>query len=108
MNPGKLNRRLTVQARTMTQDDAGGREEAWVDSFDCWGELVTRKQGEAIKADSDRNEDTSTFRIRYKAGLTSGTHRILYQLRFYDILGIVEEGIKTSLLVECRAIQSIS
>lgn len=108
MNPGKLNRRLTIQERTLTADGAGGRVETWVDAFDCWGELVAQKQTESQKADSDRNEETTTFRIRYKSGLGSGTHRVLYQLRFFDIRGITEEGIKNTLLLDCRAIQALS
>jgi len=107
-NPGKMDRRLTVQVRTYTRDATGGRIETWADSFDCWGELVTSKSKEAIAGDADRNIGEKTFRIRYKAGLASGTHRILYQLQFYDILGIDEEGRSNTLLLTCRSVQSLS
>ena len=108
MNPGKMDRRFTVQARTLTKDAAGGRVETWADSFDCWAELVSSSQSEGITADADRNTDQRQFRIRYKAGMASGTHRILYQLRFYDITGITEEGRQDRLLVQCQATQALT
>jgi len=108
MNPGKMDRRLTVQVRTLTQDATGGRVESWADAFQCWGEAVTQKGAEAITADADRATDERQFRIRYKANIASGTHRILYQRKFYDITGIVEEGRRERLLLTCRAVQSLA
>jgi SPP1 family predicted phage head-tail adaptor len=103
-----MDRRLTVQARTLTKDAAGGRVETWADAFDCWGEVVTQKASEGVTADADRATDDLQFRIRYKSGITSGTHRILYQLKFYDITGIVEEGRRDRLLLTCRSVQSLT
>lgn len=108
MNPGKMDRRITIQSRTLTKDAAGGRVETWVDAFDCWAEVVTQKAGEAVTADADRATDERQFRIRYKSGIASGTHRIFYQLKFYDITGIVEEGRQHLLLVTCRAVQALT
>jgi SPP1 family predicted phage head-tail adaptor len=108
MNPGKMDRRITIQARTLTKDAAGGRVETWADSFLCWAELVKTSQTETVTADADRNIEIRQFRIRYKSGLASGTHRILYQLRFYDITGIDEEGRQDRLLLTCRATQSLT
>ena len=108
MNPGKMNRRITIQVRTLTQDATGGRVETWADAFHCWAELVTSKAAESIVADSDRAQDTRQFRIRWKSGIASGTHRVLYQLAFFDITGITEEGIKTALILDCRSVQSLS
>jgi SPP1 family predicted phage head-tail adaptor len=103
-----MDRRLTVQARTLTKDAAGGRVETWADAFDCWGEVVTQKASEGVTADADRATDDRQFRIRYKSGITSGTNRILYQLKFYDITGIVEEGRRDRLLLTCRSVQSLT
>ena len=107
-NPGKMDRRLTIQVRTYTRDATGGRVETWADSFDCWGELVSTKQKESIIAAADRAIGDVVFRIRYRAGLAAGTHRVLYQLKFHDILGIDPEGRENTLILTCRAIQSLS
>ena len=108
-NPGKMDRYIIIQARTLTKDSAGGRVETWTNAFvDVPAELVKTSQTETITADADRNIETRQFRIRYKAGLASGTHRILYQLRFYDITGIDEEGRQDRLLLTCRAVQALT
>jgi SPP1 family predicted phage head-tail adaptor len=108
MNPGRMDRRITVQVRTLTKDAAGGRVETWADSFKCWAEVVKQTASEGITADADRSTDERQFRIRYRANIASGTHRILYQLRFYNIEGITEEGRQDRLLVTCRAVQSLT
>ena len=107
MNPGKLNRRVVIQARTLTKDGTGSRVETWADSATVWAEAVTQKGREATLADADRTQDTRQFRIRHRA-LTTTDHRLLYQSRFYDITGITEEGIKTALLLDTVATQSIT
>lgn len=104
---GKMDRRITVQVRTATKDDCGARVETWADSFDCWAELVTQNQREAVVSDSEANTDTRQFRIRYKSGLDSMTHRILYNLKFYNITAITEEGRKDRLLIDCKSVRSI-
>ena len=108
MNPGKMDRRVTIQARTLTKDAAGGRVETWADAFDCWAEIVTSKATESVTADADRASEDRQFRIRHKSGIASGTHRLLYQLRFYDITGIIEEGRRDRLLLTCRAVQALT
>ena len=108
MNPGKMDRRITVQARTLTKDAAGGKQETWADSFDCWAEVVTQKAAEGVAADADRATDERQFRIRYRSAIASGTHRILYQRKFYDITGITEEGRQDRILITCRAVQALT
>ena len=107
MNPGKLNRRLTIQSRTVTKDSAGGKVETWADVFDCWAELVQSKGSEGNAADSDRPSNEKQFRLRWKSGIEADTHRILYKLVFYDISEVIEEGVKTSLLIRATAIKNL-
>jgi len=108
VNPGKMDRRITVQVRTLNKDTVGARSESWADVFQCWAEAVTHRQAEGITADADRATDDRQFRIRYKSGIASGTHRILYQLKFYDITGIIEEGRRDRMLLTCRAVQALT
>ena len=108
MNPGLMNRRLQIQVRTLTKDNTGARVETWVDAFKVWAELVTHRSDENILADADRSTDDRVFRIRHQSSLASGTHRVLYQLKFYDITGIIEEGIRDRMLLNCRAVQSLT
>jgi len=105
MNPGKLNRRLVIQSRTLTQDATGSRVQAWADSATVWAEAVIQKGRESTLADADRSQDTRQFRIRHRV-LSSSTNRLFYQSKFYNITGITEEGVKTTLLIDAIATQS--
>lgn len=107
MNPGKLNRRIVIQVRTLTKDATGGRVQTWADSATVWAEIITQKGTSGIIADSERIQDTRQFRIRTRT-IAPETHRILYQLKYYDITGITEEGISTTLILDTVATKSIS
>lgn len=107
-NPGRMNRRIQIQARTLTKDAAGGRVETWTDAFKVWAELVTNKAAERLLSDADRTESDKVFRIRYQSSITESTHRVLYQLKFYEITGIIEEGIRDRMILNCRSVQSLT
>jgi SPP1 family predicted phage head-tail adaptor len=107
-NPGKLNRRLTIQAKTFTKDSAGGRSESWADTFTVWAELLSMKQAESVLSDAERGTDVRVFRVRYHPSLTTENHRVLYKLQFFDITGISEEGIRDRMLLECRAVKNLT
>lgn len=112
MNPGKLNRKIVIQARTVTKDATGSRVETWADSANAWAEIVKQTGKETVPADADRNSDSRQFRIHYRSFLIGADattkYRILYQYRFYDISGIEEEGVKNKMLISATATQAIS
>lgn len=105
MNPGKMDRKLTIQARTLSQDGTGGRVETWADAYDVWAELIEMRAAEMVAAQSERTHALMKFRIRWKA-IAAGTHRILYRLKFYNILSIVEDGRNDRLVLTCESIQA--
>lgn len=102
-NPGKLNRRLTVQTRILTKDDTGGRVESWIDTSQVWGEMLEQRQSEAVNSDAERVTTATIFRIRYMA-ISAGDNRIKYSGQTYGIEGVVEEGIRNTLKLTCRAL----
>lgn len=107
MNPGKLNRRIVLQSRSYSKDATGAGVETWATLATVWAELLTQSQRESLVADADRNTDDSTFRIRWRSGLTSEGLRVSYGGRYYNVTGITEEGIKNGLLLECQAIRNL-
>lgn len=106
-NPGQMDRRLMIQARTVTRDDTGGVVETWADAYNVWAEIPKQQGGETLVADGDRAGDTRQFRIRHRTGIASDTHRLSYQDRFYDIRHIAEEGRQNRLLITAVWNQSI-
>ena len=105
MNPGKMDRKLTIQARTLTRDDTGGKVETWADAFDVWAELLEMRATELLAAQSERTHALMKFRVRWK-DIAAGTHRVIYRLKFYNILSIVEEGRRDRLVITCESIQA--
>lgn len=102
-NPGKLNRRLTVQTRIQTKDDAGARVEAWLDTAQVWGEMLEMRQAEAVNSDAERLTTSTVFRIRYMP-IAAGSNRITYSGQTYGIEGVIEEGIRNTIKLTCRAL----
>jgi len=108
MIAGKLNRRITVQTRTFTRDATGGRVETWANLKELWAEQLNQRQVESILGNAERNVEDVHFRVRYYPELTSGTNRVIYKGRTFDVTGITDEGIRTSLILSCRSVISLS
>lgn len=107
-NPGRLNRRLTVEVRTKTTDAAGGRVESWATAFKAWAEQLKASQAEKVLGDSDRAEDERHFRIRWRDDIDARTHRIAYGGAKFNITGMTEEGIKDHLILSCRNVEGLT
>lgn len=86
LEPGKLDRRITIQARTNSRDDEGSPVTTFADEEVVWAEKVSETSIEARRLLSTRSGATIVFRIRYRSSLTSN-HRLYFEGRYYDIVG---------------------
>lgn len=107
INPGRLDRRITIQEATESQGTAGGVVQAWADVSTVWAEVLEQGTREFRAAGAWRSEVTRGFRVRYGAAPTlTAKHRILYNGRLHDIAGEpteeVERGRKAYLLIPCK------
>lgn len=105
MNPGKLDRRLTIQARTLTRDAAGGAVPSYADVDTVWAQKVETTGRESRIANQLRADTTIVFRIRYYADLTE-QHRLLFEGRYYDVTQINEENRRETQLVQARTVEA--
>jgi SPP1 family predicted phage head-tail adaptor len=101
-NPGLLDRKLTIQVKTVTRGSAGGVAEAWADLATVWAQLVSTTGREFRASGSLRAETTHAFRIRHRSDLTT-QHRIVYGGVAHDIVQIAEEGRRDSMLIQAQA-----
>lgn len=109
MNPGAMDRRIKIQRVSNTRDAVGGVIETWEDQFSVWAEIPRQSGTESAIADADRSQETRQFRIRYRTGIASHTHRVSYQSKIYDIRHIAEEnGRQNRLLITAAWNQSIT
>ncbi len=109
-NPGKMDRRIVLQERTLTQDATGSRVETWADVANRSAEKVTTRGREAVLADGEKSQTTQQWRIRYMPALAGAdattNYRLTYQGKIYDITAITEEGRKDRHLIDSTATQA--
>lgn len=112
MNIGKLDRRVSIQQRILTKDDAGGMIESWRDVCFSWAGKVDERGKQAEVADSDRADNQTTWQIRYKAFLqgvsaVSG-YRLVYKTEVFDITGAKEVGRKEGMILTTLTTEGIA
>lgn len=113
MNPGKLDRQITLLTRTVATDSLGAPVYTWALSCAIWGEQLTLAAAERLGlAGSDRATQSLTFRIRWLNSLESisapGTFRARYGGRDWDITGCVEDVAqprRSAMLLSLTAVQ---
>lgn len=95
MNPGRLDRRITLLSRTVTADGAGSPVETWGASEHLWAERVEVRGNEAQSSGANRSTVASIYRIRYRSDLAAatapGAFRIRADGRDHDVLSALED-----------------
>lgn len=95
MKAGDLRHRLIFQVKVVTQNSVGENVEVWDDtpaSFEVRGAFEPLGSREFPIAHKRHAETTARFRIRYRAGIDPGTHRILHAGRIWNIQPPIEVG----------------
>lgn len=94
INPGMLDRRVTIQARTLTYDAYNNPTETWNDTATVWTQVEYPKTGSGEVYDDNVQiaSRVAVFTIRYYAGLDAGTNRLKYETDIFDIERISEVG----------------
>jgi SPP1 family predicted phage head-tail adaptor len=97
----RLDRRVTVQRRTLTQDGAGEAIESWTDDATVWAEARDPKGRELFQADQRAAQIDRVFVLRWRA-INQKDYRILYENDVYDIEEIAEIGRQAGLQLRCK------
>lgn len=94
MQTGKLNRRITIQSRTTTQDGAGQPVETWSDVATVWADIRNPSglsfAGETIKAGVEASTVRLSVRIRYREDIDPGM-RVELNGETHDILAVIPD-----------------
>lgn len=88
---GKLDRRVTIQERTVARDAAGGETVTWVDRATVWAAKVDVTGRELLMASQMVETAQARFRIRYRSDVEQ-TDRVVYDGVAYDIQHKAEIG----------------
>lgn len=102
MRAGSLDRRVTIQARTLTSDAQGQQIETWSDVATVWGRRLDLRGREFIAAETKQGEATCTFEVRYRSDVTV-LNRLVCEGRTYDIVHVAEIGRRQALQIVASA-----
>lgn len=105
MEAGPLRHRLVFQAKTETQSGSGNITETWATAFTVYGAFEPIGSDEFPTFNKRHAKSTARFRIRYRSGISSNTHRIYFQDRQWDIYPPINpDGKKIELHIEATEI----
>lgn len=103
MRAGRLDRRVTLQSRTLAQDAATGQNvETWSDLATVWASKRDVRGREFIAAQGTNADADTVFEIRYMPGL-SVLNRLVYDGVTHDIVHVAEIGRREGLQLVCTA-----
>lgn len=92
MNPGRLNRRITIQelSTAIVRDAYGAVVPTWEDTDEIWAARRPLSASEQVQSGQVYSEGTVLFTMRYRA--LKPTARISYGKQIYNIKSIVDVG----------------
>ena len=103
MQAGRLDRLVTIQARTTAQDSAGMPIETWADEEQVWAQKVPQRGDERFTARQIVGKAVTTWRLRFLDWLTVHNHRLLDGTQVYDIHDVREIGRRAGLELDATA-----
>lgn len=102
MQAGRLDRRITIQTLTETQDSEGHPVKSWSALDTVWAQALPVRGGEQFLNAQKYAESEMRFQIRYRTDVTV-KHRIVYDGKNYDILAVLEIGRRRGLNILAKA-----
>lgn len=94
MESARLDRKITLQRYTWTQDEYGAPVQAWTDIATVWAAKRDVSDGERVAAAEVSASITTRFQIRFDSSWSSlnPKDRVVFDGRVYDIWGVKEIG----------------
>lgn len=101
MRAGKLDRRITIQSKSVVRDAYGEPIiNSWSTFLSTWSRPV-QKDGREQTADNNRSTDRVVhFRVRYNSTITREM-RVIWEGLYYKIEDLKELGREDGLIIQC-------
>lgn len=104
MRAGRLDRRLTLQSRTLAAPNARGEKiPSYSTLATVWGGRRDVSGREFVSAGQLHSEASTRFEIRYRSDLTP-IHRVVCEGVTYDIVHVAEIGRRKGLELVCKVV----
>lgn len=103
MEPGRLDRKITLQSRTVTLNDYNEPIESWATLAEVWANVDYPKtgSGESFYGALEIATTNTLFTIRYLSTVTA-IERVLFDSDVYDIERIAEIGRRNFLQITAK------
>jgi SPP1 family predicted phage head-tail adaptor len=101
MKAGSLDRLITIEAPTVTLDDAGAPSTTWSTFATMRAQLVKNSTADDERRSGSETDERLTFRMHYLDGVTLN-HRLTYQGQAFEIRDLAEIGRRRGLEVIAR------
>lgn len=88
-DPGKMNRRVLFQSRSLTPDAGGGYTEAVVDLAETWAYVEPLEGDEQLRAMQTGMKRPHRFTVRYRENV-GGATGLVYAGRAFDVRSVVD------------------
>ena len=102
INAGELNKRITLQAPTVTRGGDGAEIIVYADIATVWASYLVQGGREFYSAQKINAETTAVFKIRYRANLDT-RYRVYYNKRYFYIL-FIDDSIPGELKLACKEV----
>jgi len=102
---GKLDRRISILERNVSQNATGEEIIVWNPIATVWAEKVEAKGAERFAATQFIGHAVKTFRFRWSSQVedVSTLHRISFDGREFDVTDVREVGRRQGIEVDCYA-----
>ncbi len=111
LTSGELNRRITLQQRTVMQDSFGEPMAVWSNLASLWAGIQPLSGRELELAKKVSSEVTHRITIRYQASLTdtsaTAALRLLYRNRTFNVHAVLNEE-ETNVLLHLLASEGLN
>lgn len=102
MRAGKLDRRITIQEKSVTTSARGELVETWADVLTVWAQARPNRGSERFGMMQTVGSAVMTFHLRYRADVTV-LNRVSYDGKIWDILDVREIGRHVVTEIDCTA-----
>ena len=104
MRAGRMDRLVTLEYKTVSQNDHGEEIETWTAKATIWAGKKDFRGTEFFGAQQVNAEATGIFIIRYRDDVNTEDYRLTYEGDTYDIKAVAELGRRAGLelMVEAR------
>jgi SPP1 family predicted phage head-tail adaptor len=91
---GKMDRRITIQRVSVTQDEYNNDVEAWEDVCTVWASYEPLSDGERLRAGERAAEASARFQIRHSLQVAdvSARDRLIFGGAVYQVTHVKEVG----------------